>query len=107
MSRQVFKRPNVDNELIHFYLFIAQDKIEPAERFLDVAEAAFLELAERPGIGRLLETDSPKLAGIHLYPLPAPYRSYLILYRATPESIEILTVMHGYRDYPRLLERLA
>lgn len=32
-----------------------------------------------------------------------PYRDYLIFYRVGRDSIEILHVVHGARDYERLL----
>ena len=32
-----------------------------------------------------------------------PYRDYLIFYRVSRDSIEILPILHGARDYERLL----
>jgi len=32
-----------------------------------------------------------------------PYRNYLIFYRVRKDAVEILHVLHGARDYERLL----
>jgi len=36
-----------------------------------------------------------------------PYRNYLIFYRAQDMSVEILRIIHGARDYGRLLSSLG
>jgi toxin ParE1/3/4 len=105
MNREVIKRPRVEEDLIEHFAFIAQDKIEPAERFLVVAEESFNRLARNPAIGLLWKSKRPHLRGIRFYPLPAPYRSYIVFYRALGEYLEIVAVLHGARDLENALLR--
>lgn len=40
---------------------------------------------------------------MRLSPLPG-FHNYLIFYRETEETVEILRVVHGARDYERIME---
>ncbi|HVX85408.1 MAG TPA: type II toxin-antitoxin system RelE/ParE family toxin [Phycisphaerae bacterium] len=106
MNPQVIRKPRVDRDLIELYLFIAQDKLEPAEAFLRVAEDSFQRLAHMPSIGRVWQSRHAQLAGVRVYPLPPPYRSYLVFYRMTGNGVEILTVLQGSLDLEAILEEL-
>ncbi len=106
MKRRILKKPRVDRDLIDHFAFIARDKVEPAERFLRVAQESFDRLAADPLLGHNWESPMPQLAGIRVYPMPSPFRNYLIFYRPTEDGIEVLTVLHGARDLQAVLERL-
>ncbi len=91
-----------------------------------ITEAAYADLLQ---IGRTIQADNParavtfvdelhdrcrRLGSMPLaYPLlpnweasgvrRRPYRNYLIFYRVTATSVEILHVLHGARDYEAIL----
>ena len=98
MKREIVRWTRVDRDLAEHYAFIAQDKIEPADRLLEVAEEAFERLALMPSMGILWKSQRAHLKGVRSYPLPAPYRNYMVFYRAFAESIEVMAVLHGARD---------
>ena len=79
--------PRAEQDLIEHFAFIARDKIVPADRFLQVAEESFERLSAMPGMGRAFESSHSKLQGIRVYPMPSPYRNYLIFYRFVTELI--------------------
>jgi toxin ParE1/3/4 len=106
MKHRILKKPQVERDLIDHFSFIARDKIEPAERFLQVADESFKCLAADPNLGHAWESPSPHLAGIRVYPMPSPFRNYLVFYRPIEDGIEVLTVLHGARDLHVVLERL-
>jgi len=81
--------------------------VEPAERFLRVAEESFKLLTANPLVGQKWESPLPKLSGIRVYSMPAAFRSYLIFYRPIEQGVEILTVLHGSRDLAAVIERLV
>jgi plasmid stabilization system protein ParE len=87
MKREILRWSRVKEDLVAHFAYIAQDKIEPAER-----------LALNPLIGLRWKSKKRQLRGIRFYPLPSPYRSYIVFYRASRERIEIITVLHGARD---------
>jgi len=105
MSRPIIRRPRAIADLIEHYSYIAHDKVEPAERFLQQVEKTFDLIARFPGIGRAWESKQPRLAGVRVYPIPR-FRNYLIFYRPIKAGVEILTVLHGARDLGAVLDEL-
>jgi plasmid stabilization system protein ParE len=98
-------KPRVERDLTEHFATIAQDKIAPAERFLKVAEQSFERLAAMPGMGRAWESSLPELDCVRVYPMPSPYRSYLIFYRLlTDNTVEVLAVLHAARDIGAMIE---
>ncbi|MCL2639271.1 MAG: type II toxin-antitoxin system RelE/ParE family toxin [Phycisphaerales bacterium] len=106
MMRTILRKPQVNEDLIGHYAYIALDKIEPAERFLRVAEESFQRLLTMPAIGTKWVSKNKALAGIYVYPLSTPYRSYLMFYRLIPDGIELLTILHGARNLERALRQI-
>ena len=106
MSRRFLKKPQVERDLIDHYAFIARDKVEPAERFLRVAEECFERLAADPMLGHSWRSPLPVLSDVCVYPMPTPFRNYLIFYRPIDNGVEFLTVLHGARDLQTVLGRL-
>jgi toxin ParE1/3/4 len=99
--KTVIKLPRAKEDLIEHYANIADDKVDPAERFLKVAEKSLSLLADMPVIGRLFPTSNPRLADLRVYPLPQGFRSYLVFYRKVDEGIEVVRVLHAKRDLQR------
>jgi len=98
MNRRLVVNPEVDANLAYYYSRIILDKPEPAERLLAVAGESFERLRETPELGRRYESPHPRLRKLRFYPMPSPYRAYLIFYQVTPETVDILSVVHGARD---------
>lgn len=104
MSRRLVKKPIVRNDLLEIFVAIAQDNVQAAERVLAAVEETFERLREMPGIGRRWESDSPRTADLRVTTIPK-YRNYLVFYRALPDAVEIVRVLHGARDIARIIER--
>jgi len=106
MKLKIVKAPRVDAHLSEHYSRIMQDKVAPAERFLKVAAESFERLAEFPMTGLVFQTSRKYLAGIRSYPLPSPYRSYIVIYRVEGDSLQILGVLHGARHLERAVDEM-
>lgn len=77
--------------------YIAQDKMDAADRWIGKLFAAFEAIAQTPGMGH-------KREDLTSYPILFwPVGSYLILYRAERDPIEIVAVTQGARDIPAFL----
>jgi toxin ParE1/3/4 len=90
---------DADLDLNEIWEYIAQDKIDDADRWIAKLFDAFEMLAQTPRIGHTRGdvTDSSVL----FWPLGA----YLIIYRADRQPIEIVAVTQGSRDIPAFLRR--
>jgi len=104
MKLVIVQWPRVERDLAEHYAYIAQDKVGPAERLLVVANEALDRLARNPSIGTVWKSSRPHLKDLHFYPLPAPYRSYIVFYQVTETQLEVIAVLHGARNLEGVLQ---
>lgn len=100
---EINKRPIVIQDLIEQATYIAVDNLDTSERFLVAAEETFQLLGRIPEIGKLSGFSNPSLADVRQYPIKG-FKRFLIFYRATSFSVEVLRVLHGARDLEAILD---
>lgn len=83
-------------DLADIWLHIAEDNVQAADRLNDTFYAAFVKLAQIPGMGRL--RDELAAQALRVWPVG----QYLIIYRPEADPLEIVRVVSGYRDLPAL-----
>lgn len=100
--RIVTKR-QAEEDAVEIWRVIAEDNHRAAEAFLDVIEEAASLLASTPEIGSPRYFSHPELQGLRFLPL-RKFENYLLFYRTLKdeEVIEIVRILHGARDLPRL-----
>jgi toxin ParE1/3/4 len=89
--------PEAEKDLDEITDFIEADDPAAAYRLIDGIEAKCQALAEMPGMGRGREELAPDLRSSHV-------GKYIIFYRSEDEGIEVIRVIHGYRDIPKLFQ---
>jgi hypothetical protein len=65
----VTKRPRAKADLLEHHVYIGEDNIDAADRFLAAAEAAFAKLASMPQMGEKGRSEAPLLPP----PQPEPW----------------------------------
>ena len=95
MTRRATRTRKADADLAQIVAYIGADSPRAAERFSAKLDGKGDLLAEFPGIGR----PDPKRPGRRVFSVG----DYLIIYRETPDGIEVLRYVHGRRDLRRLL----
>jgi toxin ParE1/3/4 len=96
-------RPSADADLAEIAEYIAKDNIEAAIRFLESARRSMEFLTHSPKAGaEYMWSTNRRLRGVRKWSIDG-FRQYLIFYRITTESIEIIRVVHGARDLPAVL----
>jgi toxin ParE1/3/4 len=99
----VYRRAAARADLIAHYVYLASQAGETvADRFLTNAETSFNDLAERPMIGSPLERSNPALLGMRKWRVNG-FDNYLIFYLPRADGVSIVRVLHGARDWWRLL----
>lgn len=68
-----------------------------SDRFLGATKEAFVQLAEMPGLGVLVDYGNPSFHGMRKWSIPG-FRKYLVFYLVTEIGLVILRVLHGSRD---------
>jgi toxin ParE1/3/4 len=84
-------------DLVQIWLYVAEDNIAAADRFIDAIERQLVRLAEMPGMGR----PRPELAReLRSFPI----KSHVIFYRRIERGIQVVRVLHGARDIESLFD---
>lgn len=87
--------PEAEADLVNIWLYIANDQLLNADRFLDRLQEKALKLAEFPDLGR----DRPELAkGLKSFPVDR----YNVYYRVTDTALVLVRVLSGSRDIDAL-----
>lgn len=88
-------RPAAVGDLKDIWNFIADDSPARADAYLRRLNEALSRLAEAPLIGRLRPEIKENTRSF-------PVDSYVVLYLALPDGIDVVRVVHGSRDLARL-----
>jgi toxin ParE1/3/4 len=88
--------PASENDLQEIHEFIAADKPLAANEFVNRLERACERLMQYPLLGQSCDGVRPGLRML-------TEGNYVIVYRMSGEHIEVVRVLHGSRDWHRLL----
>ncbi|MGD9887831.1 MAG: type II toxin-antitoxin system RelE/ParE family toxin [Halothiobacillaceae bacterium] len=80
-------------DLLQIVRFIAQENPQAARRLKNLLESAILPVAEHPYLYRVSER-IPGAREIVAHP------NYIVLYRVTTHSIEVINIIHARREFP-------
>jgi plasmid stabilization system protein ParE len=69
----------------------------------DAAASTFGAIARMPGIGELRASLNPRLEGLRVRRIDG-FESLLVFYRPSDDGIEIVRVLHGARDIPKIID---
>lgn len=105
MSAVYVVRPKADHDLDEqAYYFAAKAGPELGHRFLLSAHETFSLLATQPEMGWHARLKNPLLASMRVFRVSG-FEKMLVLYRPSPDGVEILRVIHGSRNIMALLRR--
>ena len=91
MARIIRSKP-ARADLRDIWLYIAQDNMDAADRFLDRPDRAIRTLAESPKIGERQDNVKDGLRRIVV-------GNYLVFYESIKEGIRVVRVLHGARRW--------
>ena len=86
-----------ETDYLDIWLYIAQDSVANADGFIDLLHSKHAIILSQPLIG----TPRPDF-GAEVRSNPVGH--YTLFYRLHDERIELLRVLHGARDLPRLFD---
>lgn len=84
-------------DLDEIWLYIAENNIPAADRFLDTLQERFVLLAGPPLRGRVRPELAPNLRSLQV-------GNYVIFYRPIDDAVEVARVLHGARDIDAIFE---
>ncbi len=98
MRKQAYLiRPQAEMDLDRHVHTIALDNLEAGLRLYDLAAETYEKLSDLPYLGVSYHTDKPELASIR-YIAIKEYSRYLVFYKPTGQTVEIIRVLHARMD---------
>lgn len=96
--RRLILRPLADRNTDQQFEYLAIDADLPtAQRFLKALRATLRTLQGDPDLGSPRTFKALPLAGMRVWPVRG-FRHQLIFYIASPQSLEVVRVLHAARD---------
>jgi toxin ParE1/3/4 len=90
-------------DVVELAVYIGQDSVGAANRFLDATDKTFAMLAQQPFLGTEHAAQNPRLNGIRVFRVKK-FPNHLAFYFARKDGIEIVRVLHGARDLDAALD---
>jgi len=104
VARQLVRRRAAEDDVAEQLTYLAGERPAVAHRYAIALEDAFERIKTMPEIGVLRPYRARRLKGVRVWPVPG-FRRFLIFYRVTSKTVEVIRVLHSARDVPRVLER--
>jgi len=86
------------------FAYLAESDFDKALQFFDAARQTFADLARMPGIGSPYPSEKERLRDLRKWHVKG-FKRFLIFYRVSEESIEIVRVLYGAQDIQSQLDR--
>ena len=102
MIYRVRRHVDVEADILDLATWIARDSKDAAFRFFDAVDASIVSLRSMPLRGSLKKLASPKPVDVRSFAV-AGFPNHLILYHVRGAEVRVLAVVHGARDYRKLL----
>ena len=103
MVCSIFITPEADIDVDNFYLYLAQDNLKVANRFLGLLEQTYSFLTRHPEVAPKFPTHNPKLSDIPWFPVKK-FPNHLVFYQYRHERIEIIRLFHKAQDIASILD---
>jgi toxin ParE1/3/4 len=99
----IHRRPEARLDLLQHFVYIGENNLDAARRFLTAAQSDCKSLARMPGMGAMRDFNNPAMAGLRSWPIKG-FENFLIFYLPTPTGIDVVRVLHGAQDLNRIFE---
>jgi plasmid stabilization system protein ParE len=83
--------------------YAGEEDVELGLRFYDAVERTLEALVQQPNLGSVQAWVADRLRGCRRWPVARPFGVHQIFYLAHASGIEVVRLLHGSRDLPRLL----
>jgi toxin ParE1/3/4 len=97
MSYEIRKKPEAERDIEECFVYIGEDNLDIALRFLMAVEESIDEIGRNPYIGANREFKSLQNINLQML-LVKNFSNYQIYYSIDVKTIEIIRVLHGARD---------
>ena len=104
MARRLVQRRAAEEDIAEQVAYIAAERPAVAHRYATALGDAFERIRQMPEIAALRSYGRRELEGMRVWSVSG-FRRFLVFYRVTEKTIEVIRVLHSARDIPRALKR--
>jgi toxin ParE1/3/4 len=95
-------RPRAKRDAEEIFAYIARDNIDAARRFNIAIADTLIAVRDNPKLGIAWRARSGRLTGVR-WKRVRGFKKYLLFYRAEPNQIVLVRILHGARDVESIL----
>lgn len=106
MSPRATWRPQAQSDLLERAVYLADQDLAVADRFLEATEQTVSQLLKTPKMGRLWPVHHPRLVGIRSWRIKG-FVKVLLFYFPEHDGIEIVRLLHTSQDIDAILSQEA
>ncbi|AGX86815.1 type II toxin-antitoxin system RelE/ParE family toxin [Candidatus Symbiobacter mobilis] len=88
---RVTRRPEAEADILEIWLYIADDSVVEADRWIDRLDERLALWATQPKMGRARDELSPGIRSL-------PFGRYVVFFEPLPDGIDVVRVLHGSQD---------
>ena len=88
---RVTRRPEAEADILEIWLYIADDSVLEADRWVDRLDESLALWATQPNMGRARDDLSPRIRSL-------PFGRYVVFFEPLPDGIDVVRVLHGSQD---------
>ena len=103
MNRFAHYEEKANQDLKEIFDYLDQRNEIAADRFYDAVERTVQQLLSMPYLGERCQFRNPQTKGMRMW-LVDGFSNYLIFYRVQGNTLQILRVIHGARDYAAMFD---
>ena len=85
------RRPQAEADVLEIWIFIAEDSVDAADKWVDTLDEKLALWATQPMIGRARDELFPDMRSF-------PFGRYVVFYAPLIDGIDVVRVLHGSRD---------
>ena len=87
----MLRRPQAEADVLEIWIFIAEDSVDAADKWVDTLDEKLALWATQPMIGRARDELFPDMRSF-------PFGRYVVFYAPLIDGIDVVRVLHGSRD---------
>lgn len=104
MAKRLVQRRAAEADIAEQLTYLAGERPAVAHRYAIALEDAYERIRTMPEVGVLRSYRARGLKAVRVWSVPG-FRRFLIFYRVTPKTVEVIRVLHSARDISRVLRR--
>ncbi len=104
MAQHIYRSPQSRDDILDYYLHLAEDNTAIAEAFIVAVDERLDALLDQPKMGVELTFRPSELHGMRMFRVSAQFDRYFVFYKPVSDGIQVVRVLHRARHIAALFD---